>query len=222
MSNEQLIKAAHGWAVGLILGVAVVVCASQISFDSQNANSSNANQNANANTTKSKNRNDKSSDPGATRSMSNLNQADQKFMLEAAMGGMMEVELGKVAVQKGSSEAIKKFGQRMIDDHSKANSELTALATSKGLTVPTELDAKHKTDVDKLSKLSGDAFDRAYAKEMLKDHTKDVSEFERQSTRAADADLKAFVSKTLPTLKEHLELAKSLNPMGAPGNSNRP
>jgi putative membrane protein len=143
--------------------------------------------------------------------------------MDAAMGGLMEVELGRMATQQGTSDAVKQFGQRMVDDHSKANTELMTLATSKGMTLPTDLDEKHRKDVTKLSSLTGAEFDRAYAKMMLSDHNKDVSAFEKQSTKGADPDLKAFAAKTLPTLQEHLRMAKALNGnKGGGSNSNRP
>ena len=138
------------------------------------------------------------------------------------MGGLMEVELGRVAAQKGTSDAVKQFGQRMVDDHSKANTELMTLAQSKGITLPTTLDDKHRSELTKISAMTGAEFDRAYSKMMLSDHKKDVSEFEKQSTRGTDPDLKAFATQTLPTLQEHLQLAKALpgNEGSAGGNSN--
>jgi putative membrane protein len=108
------------------------------------------------------------------------------------------------------SDAVKQFGQRMVDDHGQANSELMSLASSKGMTLPTELDAKHREQVTKMSAMTGADFDRAYVKMMVSDHRKDVSEFEKQSTRVTDADLKAFATKTLPTLQEHLRMAEAL------------
>lgn len=132
--------------------------------------------------------------------------------MDAAIGGLMEVELGRIAAQKGMSDSVKQFGQRMVDDHSKANEELMTLAQSKGITLPTALDEKHQKDVTKLSAMSGAEFDRAYSKMMLSDHNKDVKEFEKQSTKGGDADIKAFASKTLPTLREHLQMAQALEP----------
>src|ERR1044072_2602005 len=82
---------------------------------------------------------------------STLSSSDQKFMMEAAMGGMEEVELGKLAATRGSSDAVKQFAQRMVDDHSKANEELMQIASTKGVTLPTALDAKHQADVAKMS-----------------------------------------------------------------------
>ena len=115
---------------------------------------------------------------------------------------------------------MKQFGQRMVDDHSKANSELMSLASSKGITLPADLDAKHRETVTKLSGMSGAEFDRAYGKMMLSDHTKDVSEFEKQSARGTDPDLKSFASKTLPTLQEHLQMARALPGAERGGNMN--
>jgi len=147
--------------------------------------------------------------------------ADQKFIHEAAVGGMAEVELGKLAQQNGSSAEVKSFGQRMVDDHSKANDELKTLAQSKNVTLPTELDAKHKALHDRLAKLQGAQFDRAYMQAMVQDHKKDVSEFRRESTSAKDPDVKSFASKTLPTLEEHLKLAESTDKaVGTSGTKN--
>jgi putative membrane protein len=154
-----------------------------------------------------------------------LGSVDRKFVMEAAMGGMAEVELGRLAAERGSSDAVKQFGQRMVDDHSRANSELMQLASGKGITLPTALDAKHQALVTRMSRLSGAEFDRAYAREMVKDHQKTVALFQREATRGADADLKAFAQTTLPTLQEHLRMARSL-PSGSGhgsmnGNMNR-
>ena len=143
---------------------------------------------------------------------SQLSAADQNFVKKAAQGGMAEVELGKLATQKASSDDVKKFGQRMVDDHSKANDQLKQIAGNKGVSLPTDLDAKDQALKDRLSKLDGEQFDRAYMKNMVHDHTKDVSEFRKESTSAKDSDLKSFASQTLPTLEDHLKQAKSIAP----------
>src|SRR5215204_1093513 len=137
--------------------------------------------------------------------------ADHKFAMAAAMGGMAEVELGRLAAQKGASDEVRQFGQRMVDDHSKANEELMRVASSKGLTPPAALDAKHQAEMQKLSALSGEKFDREYVKMMIKDHKKDVSEFQKEASRGADPDIKAFASSTLPTLQEHLQMIQRIN-----------
>lgn len=137
--------------------------------------------------------------------------ADHKFALEAAMGGMMEVELGKVAAEKGASDEVRQFGQRMVDDHSKANSELMQLASGKGMTLPAAPDAKHQAEMQKLSALSGEKFDKEYVKMMLKDHKKDVAAFEKEAAAGMDAELKSFAASTLPTLREHLQMIQRIN-----------
>jgi len=134
--------------------------------------------------------------------------ADQAFLKEAATGGLMEVELGKLATEKASSAEVKQFGQRMVDDHGKANQQLSTIAQQKNVQVPTELTGKAKGDYDRLSKLSGEQFDRAYMQLMVRDHRKDVSDFRKQSTSAKDADVKSFASQTLPTLEDHLKMAE--------------
>jgi putative membrane protein len=137
--------------------------------------------------------------------------ADEAFVKNAAGGGMAEVELGRLATQKASSEDVKKFGQRMVDDHGKANDELKSLAQSKNIALPAAIPAKEKALQDRLSKLSGAAFDRAYIQAMLSDHRKDVSEFRRESQSGKDSDVKSWAAKTLPTLEDHLKMAEQAN-----------
>jgi len=135
--------------------------------------------------------------------------ADHSFVMEAAMGGMAEVELGKLASEKAQSEQVKQFAQRMVTDHGKANDELKTLAQNKNISLPTDPGAKHKATKDRLSKMSGAAFDKAYMQEMLNDHRKDVSDFQKESRSGKDPDVKAWATKTLPTLQEHLQLAQT-------------
>ena len=135
--------------------------------------------------------------------------ADQSFVMSAARGGMAEVELGKLAADKASSQEVKDFGQKMVDDHSKANDELKSIAESKNITLPTELSAKDKALHTRLSKLSGPAFDRAYMQAMVSDHRVDINEFRHESQMGKDADVKAYASKTLPTLEDHLKMAET-------------
>jgi len=154
---------------------------------------------------------DKSTAPSAktaTSSQSEVSAADQKFMRNAAAGGATEVELGKLTADKATNEKVTEFGKRMVTDHGKAGDELKSLASQKNVTIPDGPDAKGKATIDKLSKLSGAAFDKAYMKEMVADHQKDVAEFQKASTHCADADLKTWAGTTLPTLQEHLRMAK--------------
>lgn len=144
-----------------------------------------------------------------------LNTKDSRFLKDAAIGAMTEVQLGQTAQQQGSDEAVKQFGQRMVTDHGKELDQIKSLAQSKGVDLPMELDKKHKKLADKMAKLSGSDFDKIYASDMLKDHEKDLSDFQKEADKATDPDVKAFAAKTVPTLQEHLSLAQKL-----PGNEN--
>ena len=137
--------------------------------------------------------------------------SDQAFVKEAAMGGMAEVDLGQLASSKASDADVKQFGQRMVDDHGKANDELKSWASSKSVMLPAELDSKHKADHARLEKLSGAAFDKAYMAAMVTDHNEDVAAFQREAKSAKDPELKAWVGKTLPTLQDHQKSAKEIS-----------
>jgi putative membrane protein len=134
---------------------------------------------------------------------------DQAFVMNAARGSMAEVDLGKLAADKASSQQVKDYGQRMVDDHGKANDELKTLAQTKNITLPTDLSAKDKAQHARLSNLSGAAFDRAYMQATITNHRTDVNEFRQASKMGKDADIKAFASKTLPTLQDHLKMAQT-------------
>ena len=138
-----------------------------------------------------------------------LSGSDKTFVSKAATGGMAEVELGKLAADKASDPDVKAFGQRMVDDHSKANDKLKQIATDKGVTVPTALKGAEKTLYDKLSKASGAEFDKMYMHHMVTDHQTDVKEFEKESKSGKDTDVKQFATDTLPTLREHLQMAQT-------------
>lgn len=155
--------------------------------------------------------------PGQSPDMSGANGTttnkvnDKKFVKDAAMGGMAEVELGKLATQKAANEDVKQFGQRMIDDHTKANDQLKEVASKDNIQVPATLDKKYQEQIDKLSKLSGAAFDKAYVKDELKDHKNDIKDFQAEAQGGSDPNVKAFASNTLPVLQQHLQLAENLN-----------
>ena len=134
---------------------------------------------------------------------------DNSFFTKAAQGGMAEVELGKLAVSHASNDQVKQFGQRMIDDHTKANDNLSKIASQKGVTIPSSLDAKDQATEDRLEKLNGAEFDRAYMEDMVRDHRADIAEFRREANRGQDTEAKNFASKTLPTLEEHLKQAET-------------
>ncbi len=139
--------------------------------------------------------------------------ADIKFVNMAARDGEAEVILGKLAAEKASSEDVKKFGQQMVDDHSKANEELKSIAKSKNIDLEkAQANGTKKGEriSQKLSKLEGAEFDKGYVAVMLKEHESAVKLFEGQSKNGQDEELKAFAAKTLPTLQHHLEMAKEL------------
>lgn len=140
-----------------------------------------------------------------------VSDADREFMRKAAMGNLAEVELGDLAVQRASRPAVKDFGARMVKDHGAANADLTALARTKGVDLPTAPGPEHQAVRDRLSALRGADFDRAYMQEMVRDHTQDVAEFEKASQTASDEDVRAFAAAKLPTLREHLALARDIN-----------
>ncbi len=141
-----------------------------------------------------------------------LSPADRQFVMKAAQGGQAEVELGQLAQQKAQDPKVKEFAQRMVNDHGQANQKLQSLASSKSINLPSQPDKKEKAEKDRLSKLSGEQFDRAYMEHMVRDHKKDVAEFQRESTSAQDPDIRNFASSTLPTLQDHLKQAESIAP----------
>jgi len=132
------------------------------------------------------------------------------FAVEAANGGMMEVELGKIAQDKAVNARIKNFGAMMVQDHGAANEELKRLATSKNITLPQSVGNDKQKDIDDLNKKTGTNFDKAYMKMMLDDHKKDIKKFEDAGKDLKDADVKSFAMKTLPTLQKHLDSAKAI------------
>ena len=141
-----------------------------------------------------------------------MSSADSHFVKEAAQGGLAEVELGELASQKATNPQVKQFAERMVKDHTKANNELKEIAQSKGVKLPESLNAKDQMTKKKLSALSGQQFDKAYMSDMVKDHTKDVTDFEKESSSAQDPAVKHFATQTLPTLQDHLKEAKNLEP----------
>ena len=154
--------------------------------------------------------------------------ADAMFIRTAAMDGMAEVEHGQLAAQNATHNEVKQFGQRMASDHGKAGDELKGLASQKNVTLPATLDSKHKAMQDKLSKMKGDAFDRAYMAHMVTAHQQAVALFQKEASGGKDADAKAWAAKTLPTLQEHLKMAREVNAKvgaaakGAGGETKKP
>ena len=138
------------------------------------------------------------------------NQKDTAFVTFAADAGMLEVQLGKLAATKGSSPEVKKFGESMVADHTKANDELKTLAEKKGLKVPVTLSAKSQKKYEELSTKAGADFDKAYADQMVKDHQAVIAKFKQESQAGNDAELKAWAEEKLATLEHHLMMAKDM------------
>lgn len=137
-------------------------------------------------------------------------QKDTAFVTAAADAGMLEVQLGKLAATQGSSAEVKKFGESMISDHTKANEELKTLAGKKGIKIPGSLSAKSQKKYDDLSKKTGTDFDKAYADLMVKDHQEVISKFKQESQAGNDAELKAWAQGKVSTLEHHLMMAKNM------------
>jgi putative membrane protein len=138
------------------------------------------------------------------------NTQDRLFARIATIGGMAEVELGRIAEQKGGSDAVKDFGHRMVQDHGKANDQLAGLAQQADIPLPGELDQEHKTMRDQLQAMSGPDFDRAYLHGQIIEHQKTVQLLEWEINSGQDAEIKHFASETLPTVLQHLQMAQDL------------
>lgn len=146
-----------------------------------------------------------SAERGAARGK--LSHIDQKFVREAAQGGLAEVQLGQLAKDKAQSDEVKQFAQKMVDDHAKANEVLKSVAARENLTLPAEPNAEQKAVYDRLSKLSGAQFEREYMAQMVKDHDKTVDLFTREVEQGKNVELRDFAAQTLPTLSAHKNMA---------------
>jgi putative membrane protein len=134
--------------------------------------------------------------------------ADQKFLTEAIQGNYAEVEMGKLAQQKGQSDAVKSYGQMLVTDHSAANEKAIAAAKDMGMTPPTGPSSKQKADHDKMAKMSGADFDRSFARDMVADHKKDIKAYQEAASKKDAAG--QYASQSLPTLQKHLQAAEQL------------
>jgi putative membrane protein len=139
-----------------------------------------------------------------------LSSSDTTFMKDAAEGGMDEVRLGEMAQQNAASDRVKMFGEKMIDEHTKMGSELQALAARKNVALPKDISITQKVSNKLLSAKSGDSFDRSYISSMLRDHKDNITAFQKEASSGVDEDVRAFASKALPTLREHLRMAEDL------------
>ena len=138
-----------------------------------------------------------------------LGRGEAGFLTKAGEHGLAEVELGRLAQERGLREEVKSFGARMVADHGKANEELSRIAAAKRVELPTAPDKKHQRRLEDLRKQSGPDFDRAFMRRMVDDHREDVRDFERQAKNARDADVREFASRQVPVLRSHLESAQA-------------
>jgi putative membrane protein len=136
--------------------------------------------------------------------------SDAEFAEHAAEGGAAEVKLGQLAQEKGSNDAVKDFGKMMVNDHTEAGQQLKTIAAQQNLKLPDELNKHDQGVYNKISKLSGEAFDRAYAKEMVNDHRKDIDDFQQEASGGQNQPIKNFAAQTLPTLQKHLKSAREM------------
>ena len=140
-----------------------------------------------------------------------LSSADREFAMKAASGGLAEVQAAQLAAQRATSPQLKQFAQRMITDHTAANTELQQIAKQAHIDLPPQPTRKDAAEEQKLRGLNGAAFDQAFAQGQLQDHRETVELFQKEASSAQDPALKAFAQKTLPTLQQHLQMAEALN-----------
>lgn len=135
---------------------------------------------------------------------------DARFVQQASANNQAEIELGRLGTQHAASDSVKQFASQMVDDHGKAGDQLKQIAGGKSLALSEQPDAAHRRVIERLGKMNGAEFDRAFVRQMVQDHQKTVELFQRQARAGEDKDLKAFADSTLPTLRQHLEHARSL------------
>jgi putative membrane protein len=197
--SMNIIKAAQAGLLAVALGASIGAVA-------QNASNKSEDKSATDKSAKSAAKSDDKK-AGAAR----LSTQDRNFVMKAAQGGLAEVETGKLASAQAGDASIKQFGEKMVQDHGKANDELTQIAKGKGIQPPSAPDASHQAVAKRLQGLKGAEFDRAYAAAMVKDHDETLKLFQAQAKSGQDAELKSFAEKTLPTLEEHARMAHELH-----------
>ena len=134
----------------------------------------------------------------------------ENFVKKAANGGLFEVQMGDTASKKATNQQVRNFANRMVTDHSAANQMLHAAVQGLNVTIPSTLEKQYQDQINRLSKVKANEFDKEYMNQMVKDHEKDVSEFEKAEKNLPAGALKTWVSATLSTIKKHLDMAKSI------------
>jgi putative membrane protein len=158
--------------------------------------------------------------PATQSGSTQLSTFDRQFMSKAAQGGMAEVELSRLALQRSRSNQVKQFAQQMIQDHSQANAQLMQLAQQKGVRLPRTLDAQHQQIRARLQRLSGSNFDREYMRVMDNDHVQTVNLFQSATQQAQDPEVNTFANSKLPTLQGHLQMVQAMRGNNSAHNSN--
>lgn len=138
-------------------------------------------------------------------------QMDKRFLGQVTQASLLNIEMGKLAQEKSSSDAVKEFGKKMISDHERGLSIFKKVADRDGVTVDAQLDSKHKERLDKLAKLSGAEFDRAYIKDQLKAHQRMVSYFQSEADNSTESIASKMANNMLPAVQKHLNETKELN-----------
>jgi putative membrane protein len=175
----------------------------------QKADSANASKTDTSNTTSNMST-DTTNKMSTNAGTGSVDKSTSEFMTKVSDVGMTEVKLGQMAQDKGSNQRIKDFGAMMVKDHTAAGDELKNLASQKNVTLPATVSSDHQKKIDDLNKKTGHDFDKAYIDAMVDGHQSTVNDFEKISKNEKDADVKAWVDKTLPTLKMHLDSARAI------------
>ena len=181
-----------------IAAIVVVALASFPAFAQQSGNDTSNSSNAN-------------SSASSSSASSKISAKDQQFLKKLAMGNEAEIELGQLAQDKASNQAVKDFGKRMVDDHTKAKDQMQQLASKENIDLPSKPAPKEAAEKAGLEKLSGAQFDRAYMRHMVMDHRKDVNEVKNENAMTKNQDVKQLTNQLLPTLQDHLQNAEQVN-----------
>jgi putative membrane protein len=131
---------------------------------------------------------------------------DQKFAMMVAQTDLAEIQVGQLALKNGGSEQVKTIAQKLIDDHTKTSDAMKQIASTKGLTLPTEPDAKHKALATKLESESGAQFDKDFLAANSMDHHKVVAAFQKEANSGTDSEIKGFATQFLPAVQEHSKM----------------
>ena len=204
-------KKMNSLIAGIVISAALTACSDTGTSTTNAGDSTNTGTNTSDNNASATTNTNTTSTTTSTGNRMPLSAQDSTFVMKAAAGGLMEVEAGNVAQQTAMHDRVKAFGSMMVNDHTKANSELMALVAGRGMTVPTTLPPDMQQHMEELKKMKGKAFDNHYMNMMVNDHQKTIADFEKQANSGADAELKAWAQRTLPALQMHRDSATAIN-----------